>query len=124
MGLFKKDARHDTRQIPLELMGFDELLSLKLKIEDLIGPRGMEELEHLKTKVLALAQSYGLTPQDLFGAPARPEKKQRKKREAKPKFRSPTTGEEWSGRGKQPRWLADLIEQGHAQEEYAIERAE
>jgi DNA-binding protein H-NS len=36
-----------------------------------------------------------------------------------PKYRGPH-GELWSGRGVHPRWLAVLLKQGHAIEEYAI----
>lgn len=36
-----------------------------------------------------------------------------------PKFRGPN-GENWSGRGLTPRWLASLIEQGKSREDFAI----
>lgn len=39
-----------------------------------------------------------------------------------PKYRGPH-GEEWSGRGRQPRWLAELEGVGHKREEFLIEKA-
>lgn len=35
------------------------------------------------------------------------------------KYKGPN-GETWSGRGKQPRWLAALVAEGHSVDEYAI----
>jgi DNA-binding protein H-NS len=37
-----------------------------------------------------------------------------------PKYRGPS-GETWSGRGRQPRWLAELEATGHNREEFLIE---
>jgi DNA-binding protein H-NS len=36
-----------------------------------------------------------------------------------PRYRGPG-GETWSGRGRQPRWLADLEAAGHDREEFLI----
>jgi DNA-binding protein H-NS len=36
-----------------------------------------------------------------------------------PKYRGPS-GETWSGRGRQPRWLAELEAAGHNREEFLI----
>jgi len=42
-----------------------------------------------------------------------------------PKYRNPNEpSETWSGRGKQPRWLAAALKTGHAIEEFAIEDTE
>jgi len=37
-----------------------------------------------------------------------------------PKYRNPETMETWTGRGKQPRWLASLVAQGYSKEHYLI----
>jgi DNA-binding protein H-NS len=39
-----------------------------------------------------------------------------------PRYRGPN-GETWSGRGIQPRWLSQLIESGHAKENFLIQPA-
>jgi len=36
------------------------------------------------------------------------------------KFRNPETGEEWSGRGRTPRWLAALEAEGRSRQEFAV----
>src|SRR3546814_128250 len=40
-----------------------------------------------------------------------------------PKYRNPANAKEtWSGRGLQPRWLAELVRQGRKAEEFLIEK--
>jgi DNA-binding protein H-NS len=40
-----------------------------------------------------------------------------------PKYVNPAVpGETWSGRGKQPRWLAHALQTGHSLDEFKIER--
>lgn len=36
------------------------------------------------------------------------------------KYRNPTTGATWSGRGRPPSWLADELAQGRKREEFLI----
>lgn len=40
-------------------------------------------------------------------------------RSVPPKYRGPN-GETWAGRGATPRWVADLVKEGHAVEEFLI----
>lgn len=75
-----------------------------------------------KTKA-AIAQ-FNIEPRDLFEGIQIVEKK--KRASEKRKYAAPTTkyrgpnGEEWSGRGLQPRWLSALIAAGHAKEEFTV----
>jgi len=41
-----------------------------------------------------------------------------------PKYRCPETGETWSGRGKQPRWLAAAIKDGKEPDDFLISRGQ
>jgi DNA-binding protein H-NS len=41
-------------------------------------------------------------------------------RKVAPKFRDPVTGEAWSGRGLQPKWLKAALENGRKIEEFAL----
>ncbi len=47
---------------------------------------------------------YGITPED-HGYHARPAHTPRKSLSA-PRYRDPTTGRTWSGRGRPPKWMA------------------
>ncbi|MBM6704263.1 H-NS histone family protein [Sutterella massiliensis] len=39
---------------------------------------------------------------------------------AAPKFRSPDGSRTWSGRGRQPAWMADLLKQGYSEDDLLI----
>ena len=58
-----------------------------------------------KSKILAqvreLVAAHGLTSQEVFGG-----SKGIKTGSVAIKYRHPTTGQTWTGRGKQPRWIA------------------
>lgn len=36
------------------------------------------------------------------------------------KYKNPFTGETWTGRGKTPKWMVELIEQGKSKEDFLI----
>ncbi len=85
-----------------------------------------------KAAVARLLKSAGWTFEELFGkggvaAPAAA-KKTRKARKSgggvskvAPKYRNPANEKDtWSGRGRQPRWLAALTGAGHKAEDYLI----
>lgn len=43
--------------------------------------------------------------------------------QVKPKYRSPDGSETWSGRGKAPKWMKDLLDAGKRKEDYEIDRS-
>ena len=86
----------------------------------------------VRKKVIALAKAEGYTVAELFGgksakaAPAKKAAKKGAKKAAKkvaPKYRNPANPKEtWSGRGKQPLWLAAQVKKGKKVEEFLIKK--
>jgi len=89
----------------------------------------------VRSKLTRLATAEGYSIAELFGGAAansspraaksstRTTTKGRKLGKVEPKYRNPANGAEtWSGRGKQPKWLAALTEQGRKPEEFAIQK--
>lgn len=92
----------------------------------------------VRKKLVALAKADGYTIAELFGgrtaakkaAPARKTAKAAKTakprkpgKKVAPKYRNPAnTKELWSGRGKQPRWLAEQVKKGKKVEEFLIRK--
>lgn len=87
----------------------------------------------VRKKVATLAQNEGYTIAELFdgAAPAakraprsagsKPAKARKTLGKVAPKYRNPDNTEEtWTGRGKQPRWLAALTGQGRTVDEFVI----
>ena len=95
-------------------LALEELLDLRERIEKLINERMTAEKLELKRK-LARLEEYERR------APMAAELMPRRARTATPKYRDPNSGTTWSGRGKVPRWMKRLIEQGANREDFRID---
>ena len=70
-------------------------------------------------EVRKLMAEYGLTPADLAAkAPSKAGAKTGVKVAAK--YRDPSTGASWTGRGLKPKWLTAAIAAGRKQEDFAV----
>ena len=73
-----------------------------------------------------LMQQHGITAADLTGKPATRAAKGEPRQSAltgvkvPPKYHDPATGETWSGRGLQPKWLKAKISAGAELESFRI----
>lgn len=81
----------------------------------------------IRKKLADLAKAEGYTIAELFGGKAPAAKKAAKKagttRKVAPKYRNPANAKEtWSGRGKQPRWLAEQVKKGKKPEDFLIRK--
>ncbi len=96
-----------------------ELLAQKAELEkQIIETRRTERAEAI-AKVKALMAEHGLTMADLSSrAPAAP--KSPAGRKAPIKFRNPATGDTWSGRGLQPKWLRAELAAGRQLSDFAV----
>ena len=100
-----------------------ELLDRKAALEKEIESTRREELSNAIAKVKALMQEYGLTVADISSkAPARTASaaKGGKGGKVAAKFRNSATGDSWSGRGLQPKWLKAALENGRKIEEFKV----
>ena len=107
-------ARIDVRKL-----SFDELLDVKERVDRAIERHAAKERHALERRLASLAKIGGsktVAGERRVSALAG--------RRAEPKYRNPNDrSQTWAGRGLQPRWMRDLVEQGHDPEEFAI-RAE
>jgi DNA-binding protein H-NS len=109
-------SKKQTVEMPIELMSYDEILALKIRVDQELAGRGDAELHALKEKLILIANAQGISLIDLFGG--RPGRKEKKKRVVRAKYRDPETGDEWSGRGKAPLWMQSKLEAGAAKEDF------
>lgn len=106
---------------PFELMSYDELLAVKTRVDQELNARGPGELEALMVKLTLIANAQGLSPADLFGARSKPKREERKKREAKIRYRNPDDANEtWTGIGKPKKWLKQKLDAGATLEDFAV----
>ena len=81
-----------------------ELIKQREALETQIAQVRQNELANTVAKVKALVVEFGLTAQDIFGkSAAKPAGAS--KNPVAPKYRDPSTGQTWTGRGKAPKWI-------------------
>lgn len=94
-----------------------------------------KEVKQVIARIQEAIRHYNLLPEELFDMPKRgrkaaekPARKVAVKRakgavsSVKPKYRD-EAGNTWSGRGRQPRWLAAAVAAGKKAEDFLIDKA-
>jgi DNA-binding protein H-NS len=104
------------------MSSLQDLLAQRAEIEKKIMDVQREERAAAIAKVRALMSEFGLTAADISGrAPSA-----RAGGAAKPtgkvavKYRNAATGETWTGRGLQPKWLKAALAGGAKIEEFSV----
>lgn len=102
-------------------ISLDELLAKKSEIDEQIAKLRQDERNAVIVDIKRLIKNYGLTYEALFGSDSDTDvSASRKRSPAKVKFIGPGNDQSWTGRGRTPRWLMNLMNQGHTKEEYAV----
>jgi DNA-binding protein H-NS len=94
-----------------------ELLAQKAAIEQQIADAQRAERAGAVAKVRALMAEHGLTLADLSTKTATIKRTGNK---VAPKYRDAATGDTWSGRGLQPKWLKQALASGKKISDFAI----
>jgi DNA-binding protein H-NS len=94
-----------------------ELLAQKAAIEQKIAEAQRAERAEAIAKVRVLMSEHGLTVADLSARPTAPKRTGIK---VAPKYRDAATGDTWSGRGLQPKWLKQALATGKKLADFAI----
>ena len=94
-----------------------ELLAQKAALELQIAQTQRDERQKAIAQIKHLMAEYGLSIADLS---ARAAKKTRTGAKVAAKFRNKATGETWSGRGLQPRWLKAALTAGKKLGDFAV----
>ena len=99
-----------------------ELMAQREALERQIEQTKKQERGEAIEKVRALMAEYGLTVADLGSRPAgsRPKKGKSSGNQVAAKYRNASTGETWSGRGLQPRWLKAALASGRKLTDFAV----
>ena len=107
------------KKIDPETMSVDDLWSLHEQISKILSARITSEKRELEKRLAVLNRGIeGVDASQSYNANG---KARRKYPRVFPKYRNPQTpSETWSGRGKQPRWLAAAIKLGRKIEDFRI----
>ncbi len=100
------------------MTNLQQLLEQKAALDKEIEATLKHERSGAISQVKTLMEQHGLTVADLglkkAGAGAK------KGGSVAAKYRNPSTGETWSGRGLKPRWLRSAVEGGRSLEDFAV----
>ena len=81
-----------------------DLIKQKEALEAQIANTRQSELTDAISKVKALVAEHGLTQKDVFGG-SKVAKKSSGGGKVAAKYRDPSSGQTWTGRGKAPKWI-------------------
>jgi DNA-binding protein H-NS len=104
------------------MASLQELLDQKAELERQIESTRRSERAEAVAKVRALMSEHGLSLADLSGKASTPKAASAPKTGGKvaAKYRNTATGDSWSGRGLQPKWLKAALAAGRKIEEFAV----
>ena len=94
-----------------------ELLAQKAAIEQQIAEAQRAERAGAIARIRASMAEHGLSLADLSAKSAAPKRTGAK---VAPKYRDAATGDTWSGRGLQPKWLKQALASGKRIEDFAL----
>jgi len=98
----------------LDLSGYNlaELKGLHFDIDQEIQRRVRDERAQARARIQALAADAGIPLDALVQGDAAP---------GTPRYRDPAdSGQTWTGRGRQPRWIAEALASGRSLDEFKI----
>jgi DNA-binding protein H-NS len=75
------------------------------------------------SQIKGLMAEHGVTLADISGKPGKAPKNPAEPgttRKVAAKYRDPSTGDTWSGRGLKPKWLSAALEAGRTLDEFAL----
>jgi DNA-binding protein H-NS len=104
------------------MSSLQDLLAQRAEIEKKIADVQREERTAAVNKVRAMMAEFGLTAADIAGkTPAvRAPGVAKAASKVAAKYRNAATGESWTGRGLQPKWLKSALAAGAKIEDFAL----
>lgn len=97
-----------------------ELLAQKASLEEQIAEAQRAERASAIAQITALMAEHGLTAGDLSARGGKARNSGHGRGKVAAKYRNSATGETWSGRGLQPRWLKAALASGKRIEDFAV----
>jgi DNA-binding protein H-NS len=104
----------------MDVATLKELLAQREAIEQQIEQTKKQERGEAINQVRALMAQYGLTVADIGGKAAPKGKSGGGTGKVAAKYRNASTGDSWSGRGLQPRWLKAALASGKKLSDFAV----
>jgi DNA-binding protein H-NS len=103
-------------QASLMQLSVNELNDLKVTIDHVIEEKKKSERVAVLEEVKAMVAKAGMTLDEVIGNTKSGKRASRGPgKSVAPKYRNPANASEtWTGRGRQPKWVADYVSKGHS----------
>lgn len=98
----------------------NELLALRADLDEQIARAQREAKSEAIAQVKALMTQYGLSLADIQGTPASAKRAVKTGAKVAVKYRDRNTGDTWTGRGLQPKWLRAAVAAGKKPADFAV----
>jgi DNA-binding protein H-NS len=108
--------------VNIDLSGYNlsELKGLQHDIDREIKNRQQQGLEKAREQILAIAQEAGVSLEELLSAGDR-KLKNGKSQKVQARYQNPgDNNQTWTGRGRQPKWIAEGLANGRSLEDFRI----
>ena len=113
------------KKFDLDAMSTDEMWQFHAEIGELLSVRLTSEKRELEKRLAQLRRENELPQMEVVALRPNPPRERRKYPRVLPKYQNPDEpSETWSGRGKQPRWLAAALKTGHTIDDFIISNVE
>jgi len=106
-------------KVDLSDYNLSELKGLQAEIEKEIKARQQQEVTKAREQILAIAQSLGVSVEELIANSGAKSKGSSKKVQAQ--YQNPADNAQmWTGRGRQPKWIAEGLAGGKSLDDFRI----
>ena len=106
-------------KVDLSNYNLSELKGLQAEIEKEIKARQQQEVTKAREQILAIAQGLGVSVEELLANGGAKSKNSGKKVQAQ--YQNPAdNAQTWTGRGRQPRWIAEGVAGGKSLDDFRI----
>lgn len=102
--------------IDLSKHSLAELRELQAQIAEQINARQKDEVANVQQQILALAKGVGMTVEQVMGFKGTKDKKSVAVRYQHPDDSS----KQWTGRGRQPKWVKEFVDGGNSLEKLLV----
>ncbi len=106
----------------IDLSGYNlsELKGLQHDIDKEIKSRQHQDLQKAREQILAIAQELGVSVEELLAAGGK-KLKGSKGQKVQARYQNPgDNSQTWTGRGRQPKWIAEGIAKGKTLDDFRI----
>ena len=97
-----------------------ELKGLQHDVERAIKDRQQQDVHKAREQILAIAKDAGVSVEELLGNGG-PKAKKATGKKVEAKYQNPKdTSQTWTGRGRQPRWMAEAVANGTRPDDFLM----